>query len=77
MPRDSLLLRPLHEDGKVVPFRHLDKDGFGGAFLGEVGLKLLSQETRMCAYDAVFAGVVAGWAAEDTYPDLLLGCLFG
>ncbi len=59
-----------------MPFRNVHDKLFADALLGEVGRELLSQQARMSANNAVFAGVVTGMAMEDADTDLLLGCLF-
>ena len=56
---------------------NLDNDWLRRALIRKIFRESLSQQTRMCANDAVFTRVVAGNPIKDMDPDLLLGSRFG
>ena len=69
-------LRPVNKHWEIMPLGHLHNDLFRQTLFGKIGFQLLPQQTRMGAYNAVFAGVIARRPPKNTNPDLLLGRLF-
>ena len=65
-----------YKNWKIVAFGDLNDQRFAGAFLDEVGSKLLSQKTGVGADNTIFAGIVARVAFKYFNPNLLFRCVF-
>jgi hypothetical protein len=65
------------KDGEVAAARDFDEDGLALALPGEIAFQAQAEVAGFGADDAVVAGVVVGWPAEDAVTDQGLADLAG